>query len=200
MTTLIDDSKPVEQSQPSPKINIEELLAGYTSPMQVSANNIPPNGNIINPNLSKPFESTIKQAEQRFYKSGKKMGQPKPNRTGFSYNPNPVPSQPIPNQQGQPINNQLISGSLFITLIDYVFPLIIGFINNRFSKTKIDGSKLKLTDEQRKDLKPLADEAVKYMNLSANPVLLFTLSLGGLYVMNFFLQKELVELSQTKKL
>lgn len=197
MTTLIDDSKPVEQSQPSPKINIDQFLAGYTSPMEVSANNIQPNGNAINPNLSKPLESTIKQAEQRFYKTGKKAGQPKPDRGSYQYR-QPMQNQPPPNQQGQPINNQLISGSLFITLIDFVFPLIIGFINNRFSKTKIDGSKLKLTDEQRKDLKPLADEAVKYMNLSANPVLLFTLSLGGLYVMNFFLQKELAELQQQK--
>lgn len=192
METLVDDNKKVEVS------SIDQLLSGYTSPLSVSSN--PSNGSnpgtpVMNPGLSKPLNDTLNQAQQQFYKTGKKAGQPKPNRGATPYPKQPVPgSQSI--QPGAPIQNQLISGALFLTLIDLVLPLAITFINNQFSKVKIEASKLKLKDEQRKDMEPLCNEVVKYLNIQANPVLLLTISLGGLYAMNFMLMKMEAEAKQ----
>lgn len=191
MQTLVNDNP-----APSKTLGLDSLLADYKEPLQVNPGAVntpqPNTGQTINPNLSKPLVNAINGAEQQFYKTGKKAGQPKPNKGAKqSFTPPPV-SQPI--QQGPTINSQLISGTLFITLIDVIIPVAISFIHNRFSKSKIESSALKLTPEQRKDLEPLCDQVVQQLNLRANPAILLAISLGGIYVMNFMLQKNLADL------
>jgi len=78
-------------------------------------------------------------------------------------------------------------------LIDLVMPALIAFINNQTTKVQIKASMLGLDDKQKKDFEKLADEAVKQLNIQANPMILLSISMGGIYMMNVFLQRSLEE-------
>jgi len=136
--------------------------------------------------LSAPVAQTIE-----YYKTGKKAGQPKPNRAKQPAYTAPAISSPV--QQTSSVNGTLITGALFIMLIDLVMPALIAFINNQTTKVQIKASMLGLDDKQKKDFEKLADEAVKQLNIQANPMILLSISMGGIYMMNVFLQRSLEE-------
>lgn len=86
--------------------------------------------------------------------------------------------------------DNVMSGSLFLTLINSVIPAIITFINNKVApKSKIDAKDLRLTDDDMKDLQPLADKVVQSMEVNANPSVLLAISLIGIYGMKFMMVK-----------
>jgi len=83
------------------------------------------------------------------------------------------------------IDSQLLTGSLLILLIDLLFPLVITTLNNMFNKkTKIDSEDLMLTEKQKKDLVPIADQVARKINID-NPLLLMVICLGGIYGINY---------------
>lgn len=75
-----------------------------------------------------------------------------------------------------------ISGMILLTVIDAFLPLMFVKIAGMFSKKfkGIDAQKVKLTDEEKTDLSEIADEVAA--TIDANPVLLLSISLGGIYL------------------
>jgi|GEM_PF-6611663 len=172
------------QSTPAPSVNsLNDFLKDYnpvTQPVTIQTGSAP-----TPQTVSAPVVQTIE-----YYKTGKKAGQPKPNRAKPAYTA-PVISSPV--QQSSSVNGTLITGALFIMLIDLVMPALIAFINNQTTKVQIKASMLGLDDKQKKDFEKLADEAVKQLNIQANPMILLSISMGGIYMMNVFLQRSLEE-------
>lgn len=197
MGVLVDDRKTGTQ-------DIDSFLSGYKSDMTVLSPSSGGSQTQMNPALSNPVIDTINtvkeqwQGNPKYYQTGKKAGQIKPSMGSTTVKP----SQP--SQQGQPLPNTtanqtgnvsstLITGALFLVIVDVAIPFAIASINNWLTKDKIDSAKLQLTEKQRKDLEPLADAVVKYLNLQANPVVLFLIGYGGIITMNLMLQKSLAK-------
>jgi hypothetical protein len=90
---------------------------------------------------------------------------------------------------GKIAGSSVVSGALFLLLIDFVIPNIICLLNNKVSKKKINPALLKLSEDQRKELEPLADEVAKQINLKGNPMTIFIASLAAIYLGNFMLLK-----------
>lgn len=88
------------------------------------------------------------------------------------------------------ISGEIISGALFIMLIDLAIPQVIAIANNQFSKNKIDANELRLTKAQKDELQPLADQVVKQLEITGNPVYIFILSMMGIYGLNFAMLKQ----------
>lgn len=203
MTTLVDDKQNSMQ-------DIDSFLSGYKSDMTIL--NTPGNTAQPNPALSQPVINTINglkdqwQGNPKYYQTGKKAGQLKASVTGGNTaKPNgstTQQSQPLPNTPANTtgtVQSSLITGALFLIIVDVCIPFGVASINNWLSKDKIDSSKLQLTEKQRKDLEPLANEVVKYLNLNANPVVLFLIGYGGIVAMNFMLQKSLAKTNHKPK-
>jgi hypothetical protein len=100
---------------------------------------------------------------------------------------------------GQPVDNidrnktvtggELISGAIILLFIDLLIPNVLAFSYNKINKKKkrIDAKILQLTDKQKNELEPLANEAAKQMLLHASPMTVFVTALLGIYGLNFFM-------------
>jgi len=119
-------------------------------------------------------------------KRGRKKGQLKPG----------VRTPPL---ESMAITGELISGALFISLIDLIFPMIISFANNQFTKVKIKADQLSLTAQQKKDLEPICDQVVKHLKIEANPVTILVVSLAGIYGINYLSLKQIEEVKLSKQ-
>lgn len=86
-------------------------------------------------------------------------------------------------------NSSVITGALFLLFIDFIIPNILCFFHNRISKKKMNPSILKLSDEQKKELEPIADEVAKQINFKGSPVAILAASLGAIYISNFMMNK-----------
>lgn len=208
------EPEPQKAMDTKPPIDLATFLGEYKEPMtvtpQATDNKKPVEP--VNGNISKPLENiissgmgndvqpTVPQGEVKYYRTGKKAGQPRPVKPPGNVPP-VQPVQPLPQQQvqGQPVQNSLISGALFLVVIDVAIPYVIVFINNKYSKIKMTAGLIQLSKEQKKDLEPIAEEVVRYLNIRANPVLIFTVSIGGMYAMNYNLQKTILQAKQTLK-
>lgn len=73
-----------------------------------------------------------------------------------------------------------VSGGLLLIMIDSVFPLLVSFVYPKVKRLK-DKRSIKLSKEEREELKPLADEAIKAMSLQMSPVEGFLLVLAFMY-------------------
>lgn len=130
--------------------------------------------------------------DPRFYfQSGKKKGQRRPVKEGVNV------SFKTPNTT-KVLTGEIISGALFLTMIDMIFPMVLAGVNNQFSKVKIDADKMQLTDKQKKELEPLFNAIVKAINFEGNPVLLGVVGLGSIYAMNFIMQRSIAKIEQSK--
>ena len=83
------------------------------------------------------------------------------------------------------ISGEILTGTLFLTLIESFMPILIGILNDKFDKKKIDIKKLQLTAKQKNQLTPLCDEVVKKLEITANPVYLLIGSVIGIYGINY---------------
>lgn len=107
-------------------------------------------------------------------------------------------------QQGggvaQPAGEQgfVIPGSLFVTVNDMVFSSAFGFIDSLASKRPIDPAILRLSEQQIKDLTPIADAAIKQMKLSSDPVTVFYGSLAAIYLTNYLTIKQIQKIQNAK--
>ena len=119
----------------------------------------------------------------KYFQSGKKKGQPKPQKGARVENTMNAAGLGGGNMS-VPVSD-LLTGALFISMIDILVPLLIEVVNNKFSKEKIKASDLTLTAEQQKRLSPIADELVKRLNLDLHPGLLLILGLAGIYGLNY---------------
>ena len=75
-----------------------------------------------------------------------------------------------------------ISGLILLTVIDAIAPILLikaaSLINSKFKK--INPQKIRLTQEEKNDLSEIADEVAA--TIDANPLLLLSISLGGIYM------------------
>jgi hypothetical protein len=112
------------------------------------------------------------KGDPRYYQTGKKAGQLRPVRLN---------KQPV-----EISGNLIISGALLLMFIDMVFPVLISLANNRINKkTQVKPEQLRLTDEQKTQLIPLADAAAKNITVTANPFAVLGVALFGMYGANF---------------
>lgn len=126
-----------------------------------------------------------------YFQSGKKKGQRRPIKEGVNV------SFKTPNTT-KVLTGEIISGALFLTMIDMIFPMVLAGVNNQFSKVKIDPDKMQLTDKQKKELEPLFNAIVKAINFEGNPVLLGVVGLGSIYAMNFIMCRSIAKIEQSK--
>jgi hypothetical protein len=79
-----------------------------------------------------------------------------------------------------------ITGSLMLMLIDAVAPTllikVLGMTNEKFKK--IPSKKVRLSKDQKEDLEPLANEAVKQMTINMNPMTAFFMCTSLIYATN----------------
>lgn len=85
-------------------------------------------------------------------------------------------------------DNPVITGSIFILLLDLALPNLIAFANNRFTKKKIKASQMQMSASQREQMTPIADAAASQLMLQANPVTILIISLFGIYGFNYMQQ------------
>jgi hypothetical protein len=76
----------------------------------------------------------------------------------------------------------IVSGYTLLVICDFVFPAVITFVMKRFFKKEINIRDLRLTIEEKEELEEIADEASKYLFKNANPVQLFALAIGSVYL------------------
>lgn len=155
-----------KEETPKPVINeITEQLQGYTEEMEVTKEE-------IKPETQEP-EKPVKK-ETRGRKPGGK---------------NKAFKIPEPEPPKQLLASDLISGALFLMLIDLAIPNLIAFANNQVSKKKIKPKLLQLTDKQKQELEPFANEVTKQLLIKGNPLYVFIGCLVGMYGLNFMLLK-----------
>lgn len=155
-----DSVKPADVTEKPTSIeDINSILSGYK-------------------NVTKEETQPQPQQPQEFYKTGKKAGQPKKPRVTVT-----------PTQQQATLSGEILTGALFITLVDLCLPMIIAGLNNRFSKFKIKASDLYLSAKQKSELAPIADKVVKQFDFNANPNALLVISMLGIYGANFAMLK-----------
>lgn len=84
------------------------------------------------------------------------------------------------------LTGDILTGAMFISLIDLALPMIIVTVNNTIDKNnKIAVDKLRLKASQKKELEPIAEEVMKQLELKANPILILIISLVSIYGLNF---------------
>lgn len=165
MKTIIDEND--LQTSSTEKDDISKYFEKYNKAATVE--NVQNSPGDMPANESKPFIS-IKDTE-----SPKTEEKPKRRR-----------KKKIENQI---ISGEILSGALFLTIVDMLLPMLIAVVNNALSKDKIKGKDLSLTQTQRNQLEPIADSVMKQIELNTNPVLILILSMGGLYGMNYMAAK-----------
>lgn len=149
----------IPQSQKTNEEIMAELMGGYQAPLKSEEPTPLPE--------ETPTDEPVTETPGEPVKRGR--GRPRKN-------PGPPP-EPV-------ITSELISGALFLTLVDLLLPFLIEVVNNRFSKIKINSEDLKLTEKQKKEITPISDAVVKSLNIQGNPVWLMIIALGGIYGIN----------------
>lgn len=182
MNTLVNDEETVEKSATVVPADLDDILSDYRQAATIESDE---EGNDIQENGSNSDDIWTEEDRNNpalFYQSGKKAGQPRPKAIEIKRNNYQAPNASI--------KGDIISGMMFITLVDTIFPLLLGFINSRFDSKKINANDLKLSAKQKKELEPLCDEVMKAWNIEANPAVLLTISLVGIYGMNYVMLRE----------
>lgn len=173
---------------------LESFLKGYKDVIKedTTAQQVVNDSVLSKPNTNEAVNQTVNKSDpNKFYQTGKKVGQPRPERKpSLTYNKTVDQTS---------LSGDILTGALFITLIDLLIPMVLAGINNRFSKQKIKASDLFLTQRQKNELSPIADKVVKQFDFNGNPQALLIYSMIGIYGANFAMLKFMNDSSQTKK-
>lgn len=175
--------------------SLENILAGYT---EAATETPDPEANNAGHNLPPEVPevnnvSTQWQGNPLYYQTGKKAGQLRPSvsKPKVEFHKDNTPTT---------ISGEIISGALFMTMIDLLLPLFIVFLNNHFSKVKISPKDFELTEKQKKDLEPIAEKVAAQIRLTADPMLVMGFTLAGIYGINFMKARMMAEAKlNTKK-
>lgn len=157
---------------------LEQYKSGYTEETSTQQNEP----------VKPAIDTTDKNDKRFYYVKGAKKGQRKPEAViKQALKDNPITVNTNTPLESTTLSGSIISGAIALTFINLLAPLIICGINNSFSKVYIDEEKIKLTKEQKKELEPIYDEALKYLQFKGNPVTLAILATSGIMIMNFFM-------------
>lgn len=143
----------------------------------------------VKPNATQP--QTPKPDDSQQLNDALKDSQPKPTPAG---------EIPATASTSKPNYKVWINGSMFLVAMDFVFPGTIAFAFNYFSKThRVKAEDLKFTDDERKDLEPLADEVVGELLNKMSPLEQFIIFTAILYGAKLtFAAKEKVKVTPSK--
>ena len=77
----------------------------------------------------------------------------------------------------------LISGYMLVMVCDALIPSFVTFIHSKVKKgrKRIDSNKLRLTSQEREEMKELSGEAAKFLLLTMNPLSQFVIVMGAMY-------------------
>lgn len=184
MSEVIDFSTKKEPTKEATIDEIEQFLSGYKEPLKIPTQDVnQTTGSIQQPTppQSQPGGEFWK-GDPRYYQRGAKKGQLRPTPLQARIKPVSTPA----NIEG----NAIISGALLITLIDLLIPLAITAVNNLATDKKVKPEMLQMTQKQKDTLAPVCDQVAQYINLTGNPVIILTVSLIGIYGMNFLMIKQ----------
>lgn len=146
--------------------------------------------------------------DKRYFQTGKKQGQLKPKYKDKAPEETPI-EKPIenapkakddsesieaeisamnsdyatvemPTQEEAP-QRSLISGFMLLMVADALIPSLFSFVYSKVKGKKIDSRKLRLSKQEREEMRELADEAAKFMLLSLNPVSQLAIVMGAMY-------------------
>jgi hypothetical protein len=150
---------------------------------QIESANSEPNGEVhTEAGENKSVDANVWRNNPLYYQTGKKAGQLRK----LAKKDTDTPAE-------MEISGSLIDGAMFIMLIDLLFPLAITFFNNKVSDVKINADDLQLSEKQKKDLTPIADNVVKQLTIKADPAWLLFIAMTGMYGFNFLSAKTLAE-------
>lgn len=172
---------------------LDKLMNQYNVPAK-SLIDLPTSAPVSEPVISAKVDTTTvpdKDAPFGRYQRGKLKGQPRSTpyisqKTGLSSAPPMVAPGPV---EPPKLTGMLISGGLFLMLVNLCLPLFFAVVNNFFSKDKLNPDNLKLTKEQIKELDPVCDAAMKQASVTGNPVLLLILGICTAMGMNYMMWK-----------
>lgn len=173
--------------------DLETLLAGYTEPAKVDAPSTPaptPQQPVNNGGAPNWYGNPL------YYQRGKKKGQLRPNGA------RPFYSQPVGvsvNPNSSEISGDIISGALFLTIINLLFPMLFSVINNMVSKKKLAYEDLQIDEKTLKQLDDLSNKALKHIKIEANPVGILFFTMLGLYTLQFMTVKMLSDVQPKLK-
>lgn len=176
----VKDQEIPEQVKKDSAPDIDAMFSGYKESMVIDTTDKDTGGGDQPVSFGKSgrtVDPSDKNNPLLYYQRGKKQGQMKPDAKKWL------------EQKGEynkaSISGELISGILFLTLVDQLFPAFIAFLNNQFSDKKIKSHQMQLTAKQKGELAPVCDELIKQWEITANPLLILSISLLGIYGMNY---------------
>jgi len=187
--------KDVEKEQAAKPSDLETLLAGYNEPAKVET----------------PLQPTVSQApppplnnggapswygNPLYYQRGKKKGTLRPNGARPFYN---QPVNMSVNPEPSTISGDIISGALFLTIINLLMPMLFSVINNMVSKKKMAYEDLQIDEKTLKQLDDLSNKALKHIKIEANPVGVLFFTMLGLYTLQFMTVKMLNDIEPKLK-
>lgn len=178
MDVISINSEP-EQEQENTLIDLSQYKDAAIIP-ETPKENVSPVVEMGIPPENEPEEQSKNEPDWRgnpdYYQTGKKAGQrrqQKP-RTKVEYTGTYTESE---------IGADIITGAMFISLIDLLMPMAFATLNNYLTGEKIKPSDLSLSADQCRKLEPIADKAMSYVKLRGNPLIILGLTLLGLYSM-----------------
>lgn len=87
------------------------------------------------------------------------------------------------------VPTQIISGDLLLMLVNVVLPRVFSMLHNmavKDEKKYISANDLKLDDDEKKELKILADKAAKEVGFQGDPLTAFAISVIALMLVKMF--------------
>jgi hypothetical protein len=133
---------------------------------------------IINPDFVEATAGKPDNNDQKVETRGRKKG------SKFKTDPPPADAPQTVT------NGSLISGAILLLFIDLAIPNILCWSYNAFQKNKkkkINPRIMQLSQKQKDELEPLANEASKQLLLQASPLTVFLVALCGIYGLNFMM-------------
>lgn len=179
MKKLTEIEEPVKQETIAPVEDLQSVLNQYaeaaTDAPEPIDNSTP---QALPPSPEQNTGPVQWQGNPLYFQTGKKAGQLRPSVTKakveFQKDNSPTT-----------VSGEIISGALFMTMIDLLLPLLFVSANNYFSKTKIKVEDLALTDRQKNELEPIAEKVAAQVRLTANPSIVLIFTLAGMYGIKF---------------
>lgn len=190
---LSNDSPPVDVN---PIDELQTLLAGYSKPATVieTPGEKPAESQPVqSPPPVQPNGSPHWYGNPLYYQSGKKQGQLKPPPKKSIFAP---PHVSVNTDTTSTIGGDVITGALFLSMVNLLLPMLFSLIHNMIVKDKrkrIDYEHLQLPDKDIRQLETLADKALKHIKIEANPVAVLIFAMVGMYGMQFATVKMLTD-------
>lgn len=198
ISEIDETEKPaVEKAPAANPSDLESLLAGYNEPAKVEPSPTPAaTQQPIQPNTNNGHGPASWYGNPMYYQTGKKAGQLKPPKKAPFYQ-QPVNVSVNPNSSE--ISGDIISGALFLTIINLLFPMLFSVINNMVSKKKMAYEDLQIDEKTLKQLDSLSEKALKHIKIEANPVGILIFTMIGLYTLQFMTVKMLNDIEPKLK-